>query len=106
VAIGMRKSKLAIILVFEMLMVGFIGTVSGMLAALPLVYSFYVNPFHITGEMAKMYEDMGFEAVMPTAPVEGYFAIQGFIILLMVIVACIIPLQRIRKMKVMNALRS
>lgn len=106
VAIGMRKSKLAIILVVEMIMIGFIGTLSGMIAALPLVYNFNVNPVHITGEMAKMYEDMGFEAVMPTAPVEGYFAVQGFIIFLMVIVACSIPLRRIRKMKVMNALRA
>lgn len=106
VAIGMRKAKLAIILVVEMIMIGFIGTVTGMLAAFPLVYNFNVNPVHITGEAAKMYEDMGFEPIMPTAPIDGYFAVQAFIIFLMVIVACYVPLQKIRKMKVMNALRA
>lgn len=106
VAIGMRKSKLAIILIYEMIMVGFIGTAAGMLASLPLIYMFYINPMHFTGEMAKMYEDMGFEAIMPTAPVEAYFVYQGLTILLMVIVACYIPIRRIHKMKVMNALRA
>jgi len=106
VAIGMRKTKLAFILVFEMIIIGFIGIASGMLASLPLVYNFYINPIHLTGEMAKMYENMGFEAIMPTAPVDHYFTSQGMIILLMVIIACYIPLQRIWKMKVMDALRS
>ena len=106
IAVGMRKTKLAFILIFEMITIGFIGTMSGMLASLPLVYMFYVNPIHLTGEMAKMYEDMGFEAIMPTAPVGYYFTYQGMIILLMVIIACYIPLRRIRKMKIMDALRA
>jgi len=106
VAIGMRKSKLAIILVFEMLMIGFLGTASGMLVAAPLIYMFHINPVRMTGESAKMYEDMGFDAILPTASIDHYFTWQGLIILLMVIIACYIPLQKIRKMKIMNALRS
>ena len=106
VAIGMKKTKLAIIVVYEMIMVGIIGTISGMIASLPIIYFFYIHPVHLTGEMAKMYEDMGFEAIMPTAPIDAYFAYQGLVILFMVMLACYIPLQRIRKMKVMNALRA
>lgn len=106
VAIGMRKAKLAVVVVYEMIFIGMLGTAVGLLAASPLVYAFYRNPIHMTGESAKMYEDYGFEAIMPTAPVDSYFAAQALIILLMVIVACYIPLQRIRKMKVMNALRA
>lgn len=106
VAIGMRKTKLVIVLIFEMIFIGFIGTAAGMIAAMPLVYSLNVNPYRFTGEMAKMYEDMGFEAVMPTAPVDHYFTSQGLIILLMVLIACYIPLRKIYKIKVMNALRA
>lgn len=106
VAIGMRKTKLAIIVVYEMIIIGFLGTATGMLGAIPLVYSFNVRPVHFTGELGKMYEDMGFDAVMPTAPIGHYFTAQGFIILFMVIVACYLPLQKIRKMKIMDALRS
>ncbi len=106
VAIGMRKRKLATIVLIEMFLMGFVGTITGMLAAMPLVIGFNINPIKMTGETAKMYEDMGFEAVMPTAPIDHYFTWQGIIILLMVILACYIPLKKIRKMKVMDALKA
>jgi putative ABC transport system permease protein len=106
VGIGMRKTKLILMVVTEMVLIGFLGTAAGMLASMPLVYNFNVNPIHYTGNMAKMYEDMGFEAVMPTAPIDNYFAAQGIIILLMVLLACLVPLRKIKKMKVINALRA
>ena len=106
VGIGMRKSKLILMVVTEMILIGFLGTATGMLASMPLVYNFNVNPIHYTGNMAKMYEDMGFEAVMPTAPIDTYFASQGVIILMMVLLACLVPLRKIKKMKVINALRA
>jgi len=106
VAIGMRKRKLALVVLIEMFFMGLVGTVSGMIAVIPLIITLYINPITMTGEIAKMYEDMGFEAVMPTAPIDHYFTWQGLIVLLMVILACYIPLKRIRKMKVMNALRA
>ena len=106
IAIGMRKKLLAGIVLIEMIFIGIIGTAAGLLAAMPIVIMFNKNPIHFTGEMAKMYEDMGFEAIMPTEPVGFYFVAQGLVILLMVLIACYIPLQRIRKMKIMDALRA
>lgn len=106
VAIGMRKAKLSMVVVIEMFFVGLVGTLAGMLASMPLVVYFNKNPYRLTGEVAKMYEDMGFDPVMPMAWIDQYFAWQALIILIMVVVACYIPLNRIRKMKVMNALRA
>jgi len=106
VAIGMKKRLLAAIVLVEMIFIGIIGTLSGMLASVPIVVWFYKYPIHFTGEMAKMYEDMGFEAIMPTEPVGSYFTWQALIILIMVLIACYIPLQRIRKLKVIDALRA
>jgi ABC-type lipoprotein release transport system permease subunit len=106
VAIGMKKRLLASIVLIEMVFIGFIGTISGMLATLPLVYFLNTNPIRVTGEASKMYEDMGIDAVMPAAAVGDYFTWQGIIILLMVVIACSIPLRRIRKMKIMDALRA
>ncbi|HBX85406.1 MAG TPA: hypothetical protein DEH40_11930 [Marinilabiliales bacterium] len=105
VAIGMRKRLLIGVVVIEMFFIGFMGTLSGFLAAIPLVVWFRQFPITFTGEMAKMYEDMGFDPIMPTAPVEGYFTWQAVVILIMVLIACYIPLQKIRKMKLMEALR-
>ena len=105
VAIGMHKRLLATVVIIEMFFLGLLGTLAGVVATIPLVIWFNINPIRITGEMAKMYEDLGFDPVMPTAAIENYFTWQGVIILIMVLLACYIPLKKIRKMKVMNALR-
>jgi putative ABC transport system permease protein len=106
VAIGMQKKLLSMILSIEMFFVGLVGTISGMLASIPIIVWFNHNPIRFTGENAKLYEDMGFDPVMPTALIEAYFAWQGVIILVMVILACYFPLKKIRKLKVMDALKA
>ncbi|MBI9066298.1 MAG: ABC transporter permease [Salinivirgaceae bacterium] len=106
VAIGMKKAKLVVILFIEMIFLGFIGMATGLGAAAPLIVLGNKNPIRMTGEMAKMYEDMGFDPVMPLAWFDNYFVWQGVIIMIMVILACIFPLEGVRKMKVMNALKA
>ena len=106
VAIGMAKIKLSMVLIIEMLFLGFIGMITGLIASAPVVIIGNRNPIKMSGEMGKMYEDMGFDPVMPLAWFDQYFIWQGVIIMLMVLVACYLPLRRIRKMKVINALRA
>lgn len=106
IAIGMQKKRLSWVVSIEMLFIGLVGTLAGMLASIPLIVGFNHNPIRFTGESAKLYEDMGFDPVMPTALIEGYFAWQGLIILVMVILACYFPLKKIRKLEVMDALRA
>ena len=106
VAIGMSKIKLSAVLIYEMLFLGIIGMSSGLLVSAPIVVFGNRNPLKMTGEMAKMYEDMGFDPVMPLAWFDDYFIWQGVIIMLMVLVACYLPLRRVRRMIVINALRA
>lgn len=106
VAIGMSKIKLSVVLIIEMLFLGFIGMVSGLLVSTPIVIIGNKNPLKMTGEMAKMYEDMGFDPVMPLAWFDQYFVWQGVIIMLMVLFACYLPLRRVRRMEVIKALRA
>ncbi|PLX15461.1 MAG: hypothetical protein C0597_08905 [Marinilabiliales bacterium] len=106
VAIGMAKVKLSFVLVFEMLFLGLIGTLSGLAASAPVVVFFNRNPIKMTGEMSKMYEDMGFDPVMPLAWFNDYFVWQAVIVMIMVIIACYLPLRRVRKMNVIKALRA
>lgn len=106
VAIGMSKIKLSIVLIIEMLFLGFIGMITGLLASVPFVIIGNRNPIKMSGEMAKMYEDMGFDPVMPLAWFDQYFIWQGVIIMIMVLIACYLPLRRVRRMKVINALRA
>lgn len=106
VAIGMSKMKLTFVLIIEMLFLGFIGMITGLGASAPLIILGNRNPLKMTGEMAKMYEDMGFDPVMPLAWFDQYFFWQGAIIMIMVLIACYLPLRRVRRMKVISALRA
>ncbi len=106
VAIGMQKKKLKRIITFEMMFLGAIGMVSGLLASVPLILYFYYNPILIKGELATMMEDWGWDAVMPTAWFGPYFYWQAVIVTIMVILATIYPLRKIGRMKEIEALKS
>ncbi|MCB2197401.1 MAG: FtsX-like permease family protein [Bacteroidetes bacterium] len=106
VAIGMSKIKLSFVLIIEMLFLGFIGTLSGLVVSAPIVIIGNRNPIKMSGELAKMYEDMGFDPVMPLAWFDQYFLWQALVIMIMVLIACYLPLRRVRRMKVVNALRA
>ncbi len=104
VAIGMKQSKLAAIVTTEMLFLGFMGTVLGMLASVPIVLYGYYHPFKFTGDMAQMFIEMGFDPVMPLAWFGSYFTIQGVVILFMVLLASYFPVRSILKLNVIKAL--
>ena len=104
VAIGMKQSKLAVIVTIEMLFLGFMGTVLGMLASVPIVLYGYYHPFKFTGDMAQMFIEMGFDPLMPLAWFGSYFTIQGVVILFMVLLASYFPVRSILKLNVIKAL--
>lgn len=105
-AIGMKKRLLMYVVVIEMIFIGTLGAVVGMAVISPLLYLGNKYPIQITGESAKLYEDMGFEAVMPMASFDNYFWWQALIVIVMVLLASYFPLKSIRKLKLMNALRA
>ena len=106
VSIGMQKSILKRIITIEMLLLGIIGLVSGLLASLPIILYFHYNPILLTGELGNMMEDYGWDAVMPTATIGPYFYWQAVVIALMVGLATIYPLRKIGKLKEIEALKA
>lgn len=106
VAIGMQKTRLAAIVTFEMLYIGFLGVIAGALAALPVIFYGHYNPIRFSGEMGKMYESYGMEPVMPMMLPDKYFLWQSFVILIIVTIAILYPVRKIIKMKVVNSLKA
>jgi ABC-type antimicrobial peptide transport system permease subunit len=102
----MQKTKLAAVVVIEMLYIGMMGIVSGIIAALPVIFYGYYHPIRFTGEMASMYEDYGMEPVMPFLPVDWYFLWQSIIVAIIVMVAVIYPVRKISKMQIVNSLKA
>jgi len=106
VSIGMQKGRLAKMISMEMLLVGFLGMLAGVAASLPLVFLGYARPLRFTGEMAKMYEDYGFEPVMPMLLPDTYYLWQMVIVLLILFIAITFSVRKVFKMNVINALRA
>jgi ABC-type lipoprotein release transport system permease subunit len=105
VAIGMQKKKLKRIITIEMLLLGTIGLICGLLASIPLILYFYYYPVVLKGDLANMMEDWGWDAVMPTAWFGPYFYWQVVIVALMVLLATLYPLRKISKLKEIDALK-
>jgi ABC-type lipoprotein release transport system permease subunit len=106
VAIGMQKSKLAAIISFEMIYLGFLGILCGVALALPVIIIGQYNPIRFSGEYAKVYESYGIEPVMPFMHVNYYFLWQSVIVALIVGIAIIYPVRRIFKMKLVYSLKT
>jgi putative ABC transport system permease protein len=105
-SIGMQRKKLKIIIGFEMFLLGSIGLIAGLLLSSPVILYFYYNPILMRGDLGKMMEDMGWEAVMPTAWFGPYFYWQAAIVAIMVLLATLYPLRKISKLKEIEAQRS
>jgi putative ABC transport system permease protein len=106
IAVGMQKSRLASVIVFEMFYIGILGIISGIAVALPAIIYGYYHPFRLSGELAKMYEDYGLEPILTFMPVDSYFLWQSVIIGLIVVIAIIYPVRKIYKMEIVNSLKA
>jgi putative ABC transport system permease protein len=105
VSIGMQKKRLKRIVIIEMSLLGAIGLIAGLLASSPVILYFYYFPILLKGDIGKMMEDYGWDAVMPTAWFGPYFYWQAVIVALMVFLATLYPLRKIGKLKEIEALR-
>lgn len=106
VAIGMQKSKLALIVTLEMFYIGLLGIISGITMALPALTFGLYHPIRLSGEYAKVYESYGMEPVMPFMPVSYYFIWQSVIISIIVMLAILYPVRKIYKMKLVSSLKA
>jgi len=104
VSVGMQKSKLALILVLEMILIGLTGLLSGVAAAMPIMLYFKINPIHLWGSMAQAFISYGIEPLMPLAIKPDFIVSNMVTVLLIVSVTCIYPVRRIFKLRVVDAL--
>jgi putative ABC transport system permease protein len=106
ISIGMQKRKLAKVVSFEMLLIGFLGLAAGVIASLPLVFYGHAHPLKFTGEMGRMYSDYGFDPVMPTMLPDTYYLSQVIIVTVILIIAISFCTRKIFRINVINALRA
>jgi ABC-type lipoprotein release transport system permease subunit len=99
ISLGMQRSKLAAMFCVELLIMSLLGIISGMIVALPLAFYFYAYPIQITGEMAKMFNDMGMEAIIPFSVEPQIFITQIVVAIIITVIAAIYPVRKIKNIK-------
>jgi putative ABC transport system permease protein len=105
IAIGMKKSKLQLILFGETVLITFFGVLLGILMSLPLVLYLQEKPIRFGGELAKAYEQFGFEALFPTNVDQNIFITQSLIVLAMAVLIGVYPLWHIHGLDPVNAMK-
>ncbi len=105
VAIGMKRSRLAFIMLIETVTMSILGVLAGAFISLPFVIYFHYFPIQFGEEFAKAYEEFGIEAVIPTMIDPGIFVNQAFVILIFALIVSIYPMWKIWRMEPIQAMR-
>ncbi|MGB0403963.1 MAG: ABC transporter permease [Salibacteraceae bacterium] len=104
-SIGMKKSKVMSLVVFETVLLGFVAVLAGMIVSIPIKIYFYFNPIYFTGEIANMYAQYNIEPVMIMSGDMGYVYIQAAVVLTLSLVSLLAPLNLIKNLNIVDSLR-
>tara|TARA_B100001093_G_scaffold512478_1_gene582411 strand:- start:332 stop:1549 length:1218 start_codon:yes stop_codon:yes gene_type:complete len=105
ISIGMKKSKLIISLIYETVLLTFIGSLSGIIISRPIVNYFHYNPVRLFGAAAAQLESAGFEPVIPFMNSFDIPVTHSIIIIFISLLTCIYPIiiiSRLHPIKAMN----
>jgi ABC-type lipoprotein release transport system permease subunit len=105
VAVGMEKRVLGVIVLLESIMLAVLGALAGIAAGIPLLAYLAAHPIPLQGDSARAIASYGFEPVLPFSLQPSIFVWQTVTMLLIAIAAAAIPLQRIRTLDPVAAMR-
>lgn len=106
VAIGMQRTKLGVILFFETIFIGFIGTLAGFAASVPIIAWFIHHPIRLTGDAAATMVQMGIEPLLLFSWLPSVFYNQVITIFIITALIAIFPVYRAGILQVNQALRA
>ncbi len=105
VAIGMKRGKLAAIMLIESVIIALIGVLSGVALSFPVILYFYHHPIHLTGEMAEAVLEYNMEPIMPFAMDLPMFLNQSIVVIAITLLALAYPIGVIARFKVISAIK-
>ena len=105
-AVGMQRVRLGFSLLVETISMAFLGTIIGIVASLPIIWYFHLNPIHLYGNIAKGIEQYGMEPILPFSADPSILYSQAIIVFIMALLVSLYPLWYIYKLNVNSALRT
>ncbi len=106
IAIGFQKTRIMIMIVIESFFIGILGVISGIAGSFPLVWYFYKNPIHVTGQMAETYKSMGFEPILKFSAELEIFISPAITVFIIFALISIYQIYFVAKLNIVNALRA
>jgi len=105
ISVGMKKWKLYLVTMFETIFISFIGVLAGGIVSVPIILYFVNNPIPLTGEYAEAILAWGFEPILPFAIYPGMFFAQMWTVLAIAMLSVLYPINFVRKLKPVEAVR-
>jgi ABC-type lipoprotein release transport system permease subunit len=105
ISVGMKRSRLFIVLCLETFMVSFVGVIAGILTSIPLVMYLVNNPISLAGEMAELYEKLSIEPILSFSAEPVIFISQATVVLLIAVVTLSYPYLFMRRLDPARTIR-
>jgi ABC-type lipoprotein release transport system permease subunit len=102
ISLGMSRGRLKVVTLFELILLTMLGVLLAIGISIPLTLYFSYNPIQMTGDMAKSFDEMGMEAIMPMIVDTRIFITQAITVFVFTCLTFIYPIRKIRKLKIMN----
>ncbi len=105
IATGMTRLNLKCMLVLESCFITLLGIIMGLVIITPVLIYFYFNPIQLTGEIAAMMEEMGFEAIIPFSLAPELVVSQISGVFLITLVCLVFPLVKAHRLALASGLK-
>ncbi len=105
-AVGTKKIKLNLMLVFESIVLSLLGVLLGILLVSPIIYYYHINPLVIPGPKGQALKDFGFEPLIPFSTDWKIIFTHAMIIFTIAIIASIYPILKVSFLKPVEAMRA
>ena len=105
-AIGMKRQKLAFIVAIEMFFMGMIAAIAGIIVTTPIIWYGHNFPIKIYGELGESLKTYNMEPVLPFQSFDTYILWQLGMVALIVTGVLLYAIFKIRKLKVITALKT
>jgi ABC-type lipoprotein release transport system permease subunit len=106
VAIGMKKSIIIRISLYETLIMSVAGVILGLICVIPVVTYFHFFPINLSGQMQEVVEQFGFEAIIPTSLDPWISLTQALIVFAITLVINLYTLIKIKNIQPTKAMRA
>jgi putative ABC transport system permease protein len=105
IAVGMKKIKVAIMVVAELFLMTLLGLGASLLFTIPTTIFLHYNPIHLGGDIEKIYAEYGFEAIMPASLDPEIFIYQGVVVFILTSFIFVYAIWKVLRINPMEAMR-